>query len=67
VSKHFFTGPAIQYTREEGSDEWHPGWIVGLSFGRVTMPVYWFNPFQGQGYFVVGINYEFVTRDKKKG
>jgi hypothetical protein len=65
ISKHFFTGPAIQFTRDLGVNEWQPGWLVGWNKGNVSIPLYVFNPFGDDRYFVLGINVEFITRKKR--
>lgn len=52
-------GLSFQYTKsknEKGVLE--PGLMLGLSFKNVSFPLYYFNSFQGNSFFILGINWE---------
>ena len=44
-----------------------PGLLIGLSYKQWSFPVYSFNPFENERYFVVGLNWELTyNRTNKK-
>jgi len=54
-----YTGIALQHTRLYATNSLvDPGILVGFSFNQWSFPVYSFNPFANERYFVVGINWE---------
>jgi hypothetical protein len=63
--RFLFGGVTLQYLREEGLDEWHPGLLAGVEIGKLSVPFYVFNPGKTCSYFVLGVNYEFQLRSKK--
>jgi hypothetical protein len=65
ISDHFFTGLAIQYTREQDAVYTEPGFLAGFSFGNVSVPLYVFSPFRSSRYFVLGVNVEYSLRKKQ--
>jgi hypothetical protein len=66
ISKNLFAGLAIQYTLEKGENIKEPGLMAGLSFGNLSLPVYVFQPFGNERYWVVGLTYELNLTRKKK-
>jgi hypothetical protein len=67
ISRNFFGGVALQFTREGGTNDPEPGFLAGLNLGNISIPVYLFRPFNQGRYFIVGLNYEFDFKNKKKG
>jgi hypothetical protein len=67
VSRHFFTGLAMQYTGQEGIHDFEPGFVAGLSLKSFSFPFYVFSPFHSdRRYFVLGVNYEYNFTKRKK-
>ena len=66
ISNHFFGGIALQYTGTAAGNNMEPGFVGGFSFNDFSFPVYVFSPFHDNGYFVVGVNYEYSLKKKKK-
>ncbi len=66
ISKHFFAGLAMQYTRQIDNNSFEPGFVAGLEIKNFSFPVYVFSPFRSGCYFVVGMNYEYNLNKKKK-
>ena len=64
ISPKIFTGLAIQYTKQKGSNEAEPGLVAGINFKNISIPFYVFNPFRSS-YFVLGLNYEYNLRKRK--
>ncbi len=60
-----FAGLAMQTTFQNGDRLIEPGLVAGFSAGRVTVPLYLFNPFEKGKWFLLGINYEFQIKRKK--
>ena len=60
-----FAGLAMQTTFQNGDRLIEPGLVTGFSAGRVTVPLYLFNPFEKGKWFLLGINYEFQIKRKK--
>lgn len=60
-----FAGLAMQTTFQKGASFIEPGVVAGFSAGRVTVPLYLFNPFCKEKWFLLGINYEFQIKRKK--
>ncbi len=65
ISRNFFAGLAIQYTRQQGVNDVQPGFVTGLNFKNVSIPFYMFNIFQPGRYIVLGLNYEYHLKKKK--
>jgi len=54
-----YTGIAVQHTRMYATHTVaDPGLLLAFSFGQWTVPLYSFNPFAGEKYYVLGINWE---------
>jgi hypothetical protein len=64
-SKWFFSGAAVQYTLQQGAEDFEPGIIAGISFKNISIPVYVFSPFRSNTYLVIGLNYEYNLKTKK--
>ncbi len=65
ISKNLYSGVAAQYTRQQGVGSIESGFVAGVIFKNVEVPVYVFNPFKPGGHFVVGLNYEFDLKKKR--
>lgn len=65
-SDNFFSGIAMQYTRQFHKDYIEPGIVNGLCFRNFSIPFYVFNPLKGDCYFVLGLNYEYNLKKKNK-
>ena len=65
LSPVFFSGLAMQYTRQSGHTKFEPGFVAGVCIKDFSFPVYVFSPFHGDRYFVVGLNYEYNWKKKK--
>ncbi len=57
-----FAGIAAQYTKTGKEKQLEPGILAGIEWGRLSMPVYLFSPFSSQGYFVVGLNFQYTIK-----
>ena len=66
LTRHFFAGLAMQYTRHTGQDDFEPGVLAGLNLKNISFPVYVFSPFRPACYFVLGLNYEYNLKKKNK-
>ena len=66
ISNHFFGGIAIQYTGTAVVNNFEPGFVAGFELNNFSFPVYVFSPFQDSRYFIVGVNYEYSLKKKKK-
>ena len=64
ISRNFFAGLAIQYTRQQGADDIQPGFVAGLDFKNLSIPFYLFSPFQPGRYVVLGFIYEYHLKRK---
>jgi hypothetical protein len=62
VSNDFFAGIAGQFTKTGEDQQLEPGILAGVEWGRLSIPVYWFRPFSVQGYFVVGLNFQYIIK-----
>lgn len=60
-----YAGLALQYTREKGSQITDPGFIIGLNFKKVTIPIYIFRPFSGYEFYILGVNINYTIWNKK--
>jgi len=65
ISSTLFGGVAIQYTLQDGLHQADPGFVAGINFRNVSIPLYVFSPFRPGHYFVVGLNYEFDFKKKR--
>jgi len=55
----FYTGIAVQHTRMYATNTVaDPGLLLAFSVGQWTVPLYSFNTFSGEKYYVLGINWE---------
>jgi hypothetical protein len=55
----FYTGIALQHTRMYATNTVaDPGLLLAFSVGQWTVPLYSFNTFGGEKYYVLGINWE---------
>jgi hypothetical protein len=62
-----YAGISLQNTQIYRSASLHePGLLVGLSYKQWNFPVYSFNPFANERYFVVGLNWEFTSQGAGK-
>lgn len=66
VFRNFFAGLAVQYTREQGTNDIQPGLVAGLNFKNMSIPFYLFSPFQPGRYMVLGFIYEYHLKGKNK-
>lgn len=66
ISDKYFGGIAIQYTRQQGKSDVEPGFVTGLNFKNISIPVYIFSPLKTGRYFLVGLNYECDFKKKRK-
>lgn len=64
ISAHFFGGLAMQYTRQKGFIDFEPGFVAGVNIKNISFPFYVFSPFGRDGYFVLGLNYEYNLKKK---
>lgn len=62
LSDYFFLGASFQYLVENKFGRIEPGFMGGVSFKKITMPVYVFSPFKSSRYFVFGVNYSFTFK-----
>jgi hypothetical protein len=62
-----YTGVALQHTRMFASNSLvDPGILLGFSFNQWSFPIYNFNPFTNERYFVIGINWEWKQHKANK-
>lgn len=66
VFRNFFTGLAVQYTRQQGVNDIQPGLVAGLNFKNISIPFYLFSPFRPGRYVVLGFVYEYHLKGKNK-
>jgi hypothetical protein len=66
ISDYVYAGLAMQYTHQEREGYLEPGVVAGLSFKKISIPVYVFNPLSKGCYFIVGLNYEYSLSKKNK-
>ena len=64
MSRNFFAGLAVQYTRQHGENDWQPGVLAGLNFKNISIPLYLFSPFQPGRYLVLGFIFEYHFKGK---
>jgi hypothetical protein len=65
ISQKLFTGLAMQYTWQVVKGETEPGFVAGINFKNISVPLYVFSPFRSGSYFVLGLNYEYDLRKRK--
>lgn len=65
ISNTLFGGLAIQYTLQDGLHQADPGFVAGINFRNISIPLYVFSPFKSGQYFVLGLNYEFDFKKKR--
>jgi hypothetical protein len=66
-SDMFYTGIALQYTRERECQAADPGFVAGLNIMNVSFPLYVFRPFSGYEFYILGVNINYTIRNKKQG
>lgn len=65
LSDRFYGGLAVQYTYQQGIADTGPGFVAGVNFNSVSIPLYVFRPFEAGRYFVLGLNCEFNFKKRK--
>jgi hypothetical protein len=65
-SDYFYSGIAMQFTRQKQKGYLEPGIVSGLCFRNFSLPFYVFNPLRNDCYFVLGLNYEYNLKKKYK-
>lgn len=65
ISKNVFAGLALQYTMQAKQQTLEPGIVAGLNLKNISFPIYAFNPFRADNYFIVGVNYEYKLGKNK--
>ena len=61
-----YTGIAVQHTRVYATNTLvDPGILLGFSYNQWSFPLYSFNPFDAERYFIVGINWEWRHKKSK--
>lgn len=65
--KWLYAGLSLQHTHDRltGHDA-QPGFMVGFTFNRFTIPVYTFEPFNNSRNFIVGVTMEWKNKKKKQ-
>ncbi len=58
ISGRFFAGVAAQQTIEGGTSVLQQGLMAGLQTKNFRFPVYFFQPFDQQQYFILGVSWE---------
>ncbi|MGQ0739974.1 MAG: hypothetical protein ACT4OJ_13040 [Bacteroidota bacterium] len=66
ISPNLFAGFAFQLTRQDGVSDFQPGFLGGVNFGNVSVPVYFFNPFRPGNFIILGLNYEYQLKKREK-
>jgi hypothetical protein len=61
----FFAGTALQFTYQQKRSKVDPGLVAGFDIKNFSIPVYVFNPFNSDNYFIVGLNFEFNFKRRK--
>jgi hypothetical protein len=62
-----YTGIAVQHTRIYATNALvDPGILLGFSFNQWSFPLYSFNPFANNRYFVAGVNWEWKHMGSKR-
>jgi hypothetical protein len=64
-SQNIFAGIAMQYTLQTKQQALEPGIVAGVNLKNVSFPIYAFNLFRTDSYFVVGVNYEYKLGKNK--
>jgi hypothetical protein len=62
VSDFFFCGVSMQYLLANKSGNFEPGFMAGINYKKITLPLYVFSPFRSSRYFVLGVNYAFALK-----
>lgn len=65
IFPNLFAGLSFQYTRVDEDNKFEPGFMAGVSFKNISIPVYFFNPFRKEKYIIVGLNYEYHLKRRK--
>ncbi len=67
ISRHVFSGLALQYTLQASYQDVEPGIVAGVGFQHISFPFYIFSPFSNKRYFVLGLNYELNVKKRTRG
>lgn len=59
ISRHVFSGLAIQYTIQTSRQNFEPGIVAGIGLKHFSFPCYVFSPLSRNRYFVLGLVYEY--------
>jgi hypothetical protein len=65
--KWLYAGLSMQHTHDRfiGNDL-QPGFMVGFTFNRFTIPLYTFKPFNNSRNFIVGVTMEWKSKKKRQ-
>jgi len=64
--KWLYAGLSLQHTHDRTiGHNVQPGFMVGFTFNRFTIPVYTFEPFNATRNFIVGVTMEWKSKKKK--
>lgn len=66
ISDKFYAGAALQYTLQQGIHDFQPGLLTGLTIGNFSVPLYLFRPFSNKRFMILGLNYEYQLKKRKK-
>lgn len=64
ISPLLYSGIAMQYTQQHNKDYFDPGFVAGMNFKSISIPVYVFSPFKQDRYYIIGLNYEYISKKK---
>ena len=64
LSQNVFAGAAAQITLQRDLKDFQPGFMAGFSLGKISIPLYMFNPFQPDRWLLMGINYEYLIKKR---
>lgn len=63
--KWLYAGLSLQHTHDRAiGHDIQPGFMVGFTFNRFTIPIYTFEPFNGERNFIVGVTMEWKNKKK---
>jgi hypothetical protein len=62
----FYAGLAIQYTKEKYCQVTDPGFVTGINFRGLTIPLYIFRPFSGREFYILGVNINYTINNRKQ-
>ncbi|OQP52702.1 hypothetical protein [Niastella populi] len=65
--KWLYAGLSLQHTHERfAGSELQPGFMVGFTFNRFTIPLYTFEPFNSGRNFIIGVTMEWTHKKRKQ-